>query len=118
MEYNYGFLFKKSTLPKSDLDKLLQFKDFVNAANLIIAKGKGIEDSDIYEIVKGIYFPMLSNHQSEGFKDSYKAEYGAPKYKEWSFKFRTFGNAAKAFSKALYGSTDDLQSAYQSFSNQ
>lgn len=118
VEHNYGFLFKKSSLPKSDLNNLLQFDDFVEAANKIMDNGKGIEDTDIYCIVKDIYFPMLKNHQKEGFKELYKAENGAPKYKEWSFKFRTFGNAIKVFSKTLFGSTDQFKADYITYCNQ
>ena len=112
VEHNYGFLFKKSSLPKSDLNNLLQFDDFIKEADKVLENGKGIEDVDIYNIAKKIYFPMLRDHQTDGFKEAYKAANGAPKYKEWSFKFRTFGNAVKSFSKVLFGSTEQFQNDY------
>ncbi len=118
VQNNYGFLFKKSSLPKSDLDKLLRFDDFIDEANKVLANGRGVEDIDIYNIAKSIYFPMLKNHQTDGFKETYKIENGAPKYKEWSFKFRIFGNAAKSFSKVLFGSTEHLMNDYLIYCNQ
>lgn len=60
---NFGFLFKKSSLPKSDLDFLLSVEGFLSAANAIIAEGKGIEDNDIYAIVKSLYFPKLKSNE-------------------------------------------------------
>lgn len=117
MENKYGFLFKKSSLPKSHLNNLLQIEDFVKAADNVIANGKGIEDSDIYNIATSIYFPMLYDHQTEGFKEVYKAENGSAKYKEWSFKYRVIGQAVKSFSKVLYGNAERWKEDYAQFSH-
>lgn len=112
---SYGFLFKKSTLPKANLSGMLQFEDFVQKMDEIMSTGKGIEDVDIYNITIGLYFPMLKNHQTEGFKEVYKAEFGTEKYKEWSYRFRIIGLSAKAFSKALYGDLSKYESDYHEF---
>ena len=101
---NYGFLFKKSSLPKADLNALLTVEDFVTKANEIVAKGSGIEDCDIYNITKSLYFPMLKDFETDGFKEKYKQQYGSEKYKEWSYRFKIVGNATKRFSKILFGS--------------
>lgn len=112
---SYGFLFKKSTLPKANLSGMLQFEDFVQKMDEVLSIGKGIEDTDIYSITIGLYFPMLKSHQTEGFKEEYKAEFGTDKYKEWSYRFRIIGMAAKAFSKALYGDVSKYESDYQEY---
>lgn len=100
---NYGFLFKKSSLPKADLNALLTVEDFVTKANEIVAKGSGIEDCDIYNITKSLYFPMLKDFETDGFKEKYKQQYGSEKYKEWSYRFKIVENATKRFSKILFG---------------
>lgn len=112
VKYNYGFLFKKSTLPKSNLSGMLKFEDFIQKMDEIMIVGKGIEDVDIYNITIGLYFPMLKNHQTEGFKEKYKMEFGTDKYKEWSYRFRIIGRSAKAFAKALYGDLSKYESDY------
>lgn len=117
MENNFGFLFKKSSLPKSNLNALLSIEEFVSSANEVIAKGKGIEDADIYNIVKGLYFPMLKDFETNGFKEDFKRKYGSDKYKEWSHKFRTLGSATRSFSKALYGG-DQWSEDYNKFKNE
>lgn len=61
VEYNYGFLFKKSSLNKASLNALLSLNDFVSEANIVVEKGKGIEDIDIYNIVKKLLFPKLKS---------------------------------------------------------
>lgn len=112
---SYGFLFKKSALPNASLSGMLQFEDFVQKMDEIMSAGKGIEDADIYNITIGLYFPMLKNHQTEGFKEAYKTEFGTEKYKEWSYRFRVIGRSAKAFSKALYGDLSKYESDYIEF---
>lgn len=117
-KYNYGFLFKKSTLPNANISNMLQFEDFVQKMDEIMSIGKGIEDADIYNITISLYFPMLKNHQTEGFKEAYKAEFGCKKYKEWSYRFRTIGRSAKAFAKSLYGDLERFESDYQDYLNE
>lgn len=113
---NYGFLFKKSSLPKSDLNALLTIEDFVSKANEIVAKGSGIEDDDIYNIVKSLYFPMLKDFETVGFKESYKQEHGTEMYKSWSYRFKILGNATKRFSKVLTGS-DEWKRDFEKYKN-
>ena len=115
--YNYGFLFKKSILPKADLSGILQFDDFIQKMDEVMNDGKGIEDTDIYNIAKSLYFPMLKNHQTEGFKKIYKEEFGTEKYREWSYRFRIIGRSTKAFAKALYGDLSKYESDYQEYLN-
>lgn len=112
---SYGFLFKKSQLPKSNLSWMLQFDDFVQKMDEIMRAGKGIEDMDIYNISIGLYFPMLKDHQTEGFKEAYKAEFGSNKYREWSYRFRIIGRSTKNFAKALYGDLSKYESDYQEY---
>lgn len=66
MGYNYGFLFKKSALSKSDLKSLLFNTEFVFELDSLMDKGRGIEDVDIYNIVKKIYFPRLKANERSG----------------------------------------------------
>lgn len=66
MEYNYGFLFKKSSLPKADLSSMLLLDEFTAEADIIMSKGKGITDEDIYNIVKKLYFPKLKAGERSG----------------------------------------------------
>lgn len=117
MENNFGFLFKKSSLPKSNLNALLSVEDFIIKANEVLANGKGIEDIDIYNIVKGLYFPMLKDFETEGFKSEYKLKFGSNKYKEWSFKFSILGGATRKFSKVLFGS-NQWESDYIKYKNE
>ena len=64
---NYGFLFKKSALPKVDLNSLLNHMESFRAeADLIMEKGKGIEDIDIYKITEKLYFPKLKSGERSG----------------------------------------------------
>lgn len=118
MENNFGFLFKKSSLPKSSINLLLQYDDFVKEANDIMSKGHGIEDIDLYSIVKKIYFPMMEDLQKEGFKENYKKRFGSSGYKEWSSKYKIFGDAIRGFSKALFGSTERWKNDYLDYSQQ
>ncbi len=118
MEYNYGFLFKKSSLPKANLHDLLQLDDFVKILNEFMEQSKEINDATIYDIVTTLYFPMLKDHQTEGFKEQYKLQYGTDAYHKWSFEFRTIGKAARAFSKAMCGSLEKFQNDYLKFCNQ
>ncbi len=117
MENNFGFLFKKSSLPKSDLNALLSVEEFVSKANAVIANGKGSEDIDIYNIVKGLYFPLLKDFETEGFKSEFKKKYGSDKYKEWSFRFRILGGATRKFSKVLFNE-DKWQDDYIKYKNE
>lgn len=66
LEYNYGFLFKKSALSKADLKSLLFNKEFVSELNALMDKGQGVEDTDIYNIVKKVYFPRLKANERSG----------------------------------------------------
>lgn len=98
----YGFLFKKSMLNKSKLYDLLFLPEFVQELDRVMEFGHGIEDVDIYNIVKKLYFPMLKNYQTEGFKQTFKLERGTQKYKIWSYHFRILGQATRKFSSDLF----------------
>lgn len=110
----YGFLFKKSLLNKANLYDLLFLPDFILEIEKIIDKGKGLEDEDIYNIVKNLYFPMLKDHETEGFKIAYKQKHGAGSYKEWSYKFRILGRATRKFSETLFG-CDKWHDEYEAY---
>lgn len=62
-KYNYRFLFSKSSLHKVSINALLTVDDFLSEADAIIEKGNGIEDKDIYNIVKKLLFPMLKEEK-------------------------------------------------------
>ena len=96
MKYNYGFLFKKSSLPKVDLNSLLLIDDFVKEADLIMAKGKGIEDNDIYDIVKRLYFPKLKSGERSGTA-------------------RRLNKAIRHFSSVLFGDESAWEKDYENF---
>lgn len=73
-KYNYGFLFKKSQLPNIYLNALLHTDEFITEIDAITAKGNGIEDVDIYEIVKKLYLPKYkSGERSANARMLYKA---------------------------------------------
>lgn len=116
--YNYGFLFKKSNLPKYCLNDLLQLDDFIKEADKIMKNSEAFDDIAIYNIVKKIYFPMLKDCQTDGFKESYKAKYGGKEYRVWLHKFRKFREAARQFSEVLFGNTEQLESDYLAYCNQ
>lgn len=115
MEYNYGFLFKKSSLSKARLTTLLHHEDFILKANEVMDKGNGLEDLDIYNIVKMIYFPMLKDFQTDGFKEDYKNKYGNEAYHEWSARYRIFGQATKKFSEDLFGNKSYWEKEFEDY---
>lgn len=62
-KYNYGFLFKKTVLPPIYLGTLLDMDEFLSEINYLIENNRSIEDEDIYEILKHIYFPKHRNQE-------------------------------------------------------
>lgn len=60
-KYSYGFLYKKSKLPNIYINSLLNEEEFVNELDSVLARGKGIEDDDIYQIVKKMYIHKYKN---------------------------------------------------------
>ncbi|MBR4022681.1 MAG: hypothetical protein IKI94_08860 [Ruminococcus sp.] len=93
---NFGFLFKKSSLPKSDLDFLLSVEGFLSAAKAVIDEGKGIEDNDIYNIVKSLYFPKLKSNERS------------------SVALR-LSKAVRRFSKVLFNDENAWKSDYEKY---
>lgn len=98
----YGFLFRRSALRKARLSQLIVTEEFIKAADDFVANGRKINDIDIYNISKSLFFPLLKEHLSEGFKEEYKSKYGNAAYKEWSRRYRVFGQATKSFSEDLF----------------
>lgn len=117
-EHSLGFLFKKSTLPKSKLNALLQHNEFVAIVDEAAKKGLTIDDLYIYTVVKDLYFPMLRDFKTAGFKETYKATYGTAAYKVWSHKFATFGDAVKKFSKDIFNDPEHWKSEFDSYITQ
>lgn len=62
----YGYLFKKTTLPKASLNSLFRVEGFVSELDKINNKGKSINDSDIYNVAKKMYFPKRANGERSG----------------------------------------------------
>lgn len=81
--YKYSFLLKETSLSKTDLKHLLLNKEFVSELNAIIAKNQRIEDVEIYNIAKKIYFSRL-------------------KEKDCSDEVRYLDRAVRHFSNILY----------------
>lgn len=98
VEYNYGFLFKKSSLSKVSLNALLSLDSFVSEADAITKKGNALEDKDIYNIVKKLLFPKLKNGE---------------KSRESGILYRSINK----FSKTLFADEKFWESEYESFLN-
>lgn len=100
----YGYLFKNTKLRKARLAGLIVTEEFEKAADAIVKSGREITDIDIYNIAKSLFFPMYKQRITEGFKESYKQQFGTAAYREWSHKFREYKQAPRAFSVDLFGS--------------
>lgn len=111
----YGFLFRTSSLRKARLNELIMMEDFIKAADEIVASGRSINDIDIYNIAKSLYFPMLKNHLSDGFKEDYKSRFGTSAYKEWSHRYRIFGQATKSFSEDLFDDKEQWKKDFEEY---
>lgn len=111
----YGYLFRKTSLRQARLNQLIVTEDFIKAADAIVNSGRAIEDIDIYNIAKSVFFPMHKDFLTDGFKADYKSKFGSDAYKDWSYRYRVFGQATKAFSADLFGSEERWKSEFEEF---
>lgn len=111
----YGYLFRTTALRQARLNELIVTDEFISAADAIIKDGRNITDVDIYNIAKAVFFPMYKDHLTKGFKESYKQQFGAAAYKEWSHKYRVFGQSTKAFSIDLFGNNGQWEKDFQEY---
>lgn len=114
----YGYLFKETSLRKARLNQLIVTDEFIKAADDIILSGRTIKDVDIYNIAKSLFFPMYKEHLTEGFKEDYKLKHGNAAYKEWSHRYRIFGQSTKAFSVDLYGNEEQWKKDFAEYLSQ
>lgn len=114
----YGYLFKTTALRKSRLNQLIETDDFIKAADDIVRSGRAIEDIDIYNIAKSLFFPMYKEHLTEGFKEDYKSKFGSAAYKGWSYRYRVFGQSTKTFSVDLFGTEEHWKSEFEDYLEQ
>ncbi len=111
----YGYLFRTTSLRQARLNQLIVTDGFIKAADAIIGSGRTIEDIDIYNIAKALFFPMHKEFLTEGFKEDYKLKFGNAAYKDWSHLYRVFGQSTKAFSVDLFGSEDKWKADFEDY---
>lgn len=111
----YGYLFRTTSLRQARLNQLIVTDEFIKAADDIVNSGRAIEDIDIYNISKSLFFPMHKEFLTKGFKEDYKLKYGNSAYKNWSYRYRIFGQSTKAFSVDLYGTEDKWKADFEEY---
>lgn len=111
----YGYLFQTTSLRKAPLDGLISTVAFVKAADNARKSGRKIDDLEVYNITKSVFFPVHKKYTKEGFNDEYKLKYGVDAYKDWKRLHRALGAATKAFCVDLYGTQDNWKSEYEEF---
>lgn len=106
----WRLLRSKTNLNKHCIYNLLFIKEFVDILDDIRTKKK-IEDDDIYEAAKKVFFPRLKEFNSvENFKDWYVETYGREAYRTCSYLYTKTREAVRTFAKEL---SRDWQQEYE-----
>lgn len=99
-----GFLFKIVNIPYNALDRLCDDEDFVNEiAPLVNDSNISISADIVYDLLKKIAMPFITQEPTQEFKDNYKTKHGVEAYKIWSKRRRVYKDAMNQMCKQIYG---------------
>lgn len=114
-----GFLFKKSNLPKWDLNFLVSDMTFCEKFINNKEYNTGIDlDKEIYKIVCEIFFeiePFFCESFFSVNKFNYKEKYGSKKYKEFLYRHKGYKNVINSLSKLLFNDSSAWKKDYEKY---
>lgn len=103
-----GFMYGKISVKPAVMYIWLNYPDFVREIETLISKGITIDNQSVYEVIKGIYFPLRREREL----------YGLDKNKDGALNHSKTRKGLRDLCTVLYGNPDKWEADYEAFVSQ